>query len=399
MRLLFVCTSHSVFGAEILTLSLMRELRERGHELMAVVSLRKWSDGDFHQRLEAMGVPYVELPLGVVSKALRFQSMVWTLNCLIRQPITWWRYTRLTRRFSPDAIILTSPRHGILLWPLLDPRRTLLYVHSIFEETAWARRVCRWLDRRLAGYVAVSDFIGRNVAATGVSPEKIAVVKNGLLDDRACRVKDPQAARLAQPVCIGIVGQIGPWKGHDDLVEAAALLLGSGVDLRVRVFGTGEAGYVEQLKSEIARRGMSDRFEWMGFERDPAKIYRAFDICAMPSRFEEPFGLVAVEAGAAGLPVVATRQGGLPEIVVDGESGFLVAPECPTELAERLGRLLSDPELRRSMGERGRERVWSRFTRGEMADAFEQVCRRLDDGAQPSLNGGAVVAGPSNKTR
>ncbi len=361
---------------------------------MAVVSLRKWSNADFHQRLERMGIRSVELPLGVVSKSLRLKYVIWTLNCLIRQPITWWRYTLLERHFSPDVVVLTSLRQAILLWPLVDRRHTLLYLHSAFQRTAWTRRLCRWLDRRMTGYIAVSDYIAGNAISVGLPPKKTAVVKNGPLDETGQRATKPPADEPRKPQAIGIVGQIGAWKGHEDLVQAAELLMREGGDFRVRIFGSGDSGYTEQLKSEIRRRGLNERFEWMGFVRDVKSLYRAIDICVVPSRSEEPFGLVAVEAGAAGLPVVATQCGGLPEIVVDGKSGFLVPPRSPKALAHRLGQLLTDAALCRRMGEHACARVWSLFTRAQMATAFEQACQQLIKCAEPHLSAVRISNGP-----
>ena len=94
---------------------------------------------------------------------------------------------------------------------------------------------------------------------------------------------------------------------------------------------------------------------------------------AIPSRFEEPFGLVAAEAGWVGLPVVVTRRGGLPEIVVDGETGFLIESARPDQLAERLRRLIESPHLRRTMGEAAKRRAQEKFTMNSMVIGHERV--------------------------
>ena len=96
----------------------------------------------------------------------------------------------------------------------------------------------------------------------------------------------------------------------------------------------------------------------------------------MPSRFDEPFGLVALEAANHGLPVVAARRGGLPEIVVDGETGFLIDPENPADLAEKLGELASNRERASKMGENGQRRVLREFSEARMVAAYENLFRK-----------------------
>jgi glycosyltransferase involved in cell wall biosynthesis len=107
--------------------------------------------------------------------------------------------------------------------------------------------------------------------------------------------------------------------------------------------------------------------------KDQTAIYAPLDVCVVPSRFREPFGLVAAEAGWAGLPVVAARRGGLPEIVADGETGFLVEAEQPKQLADQLQKLIQDPALRREMGEQGHERALEHFTRERMVNEIDEL--------------------------
>jgi glycosyltransferase involved in cell wall biosynthesis len=157
------------------------------------------------------------------------------------------------------------------------------------------------------------------------------------------------------------------------VVEALRLLKDAGVQFRCLVFGRGDPRYSSHLKGRAAAAGLERFIEWRGAERNRSSIYNALDIVAMPSRCEEAFGLVAAEAGWVGLPVVVTRRGGLPEIVVDGETGFIIEAERPDQLAERLQRLIESPELRRTMGDAGKRRVRERFTLEKMVIGHERV--------------------------
>src|SRR5438045_3209558 len=151
------------------------------------------------------------------------------------------------------------------------------------------------------------------------APEKVHVVYNGI---------DPimaQGDASQRPIpTIGIVGQIGEWKGHDDLIQAIAIAKRKGTVLHAHIFGDGEQAYVTALKAKAAVLGVDGLITWRGYVRDHDAIYSEIDICVVPSRIAEGFGLTAVEAGLRRIPVVATRRGALPEIVVDNETGFLI---------------------------------------------------------------------------
>ena len=118
--------------------------------------------------------------------------------------------------------------------------------------------------------------------------------------------------------------------------------------------------------------GMGDRFTWTGLVQNPVAegLYAAADVVCQVSRWEEAFGWVIAEAMAAGRPLVATRVGGIPELVADGESGFLVAPRAPTEIAARLIELLEDSALRARLGAAGRSAAEQKFDLARNLDAL-----------------------------
>jgi glycosyltransferase involved in cell wall biosynthesis len=157
---------------------------------------------------------------------------------------------------------------------------------------------------------------------------------------------------------------LAPEKGYDVLIRAMTELPGCCLVL------LGEGPERARLTKLARQLGVEDRVELAGWIPSPWTDHFRFDVIAVPSSFEG-FGLVAVEALLAGIPVVASRVGGLAEIVHDGETGLLVEPGDPSALAHALRELLIDPARRDVMGRRGRDDALQRFTPAAMASAYE----------------------------
>ncbi len=159
-----------------------------------------------------------------------------------------------------------------------------------------------------------------------------------------------------QRVVVGAVARLSPEKGFEHLLRAAALLRDSGVHVDVVLAGDGPSRVtLERLTDELSLR---DRVQFAGeiAHDDVPSILARFDIFAMPSTWEG-FGVSALEASAMELPVVASAIHGIPDVVLDGETGLLVPPSAPPALADAIGRLVQDPELRARMGRAGRAYV------------------------------------------
>jgi glycosyltransferase involved in cell wall biosynthesis len=141
----------------------------------------------------------------------------------------------------------------------------------------------------------------------------------------------------------------------------------------------------EILEQKVRDLGLSGRVKFLPVAKDIRPLYRQADVFVLSS-VEEALPNVVLEAMAAGLPVVATRVGGLPEAVVPEDTGLLVSPRDVDGLAAALGRLLDGPETRRNLGRRGRERVVEQFSFGAMVSRHEEVWARLLWGSEPKLS-------------
>jgi glycosyltransferase involved in cell wall biosynthesis len=298
------------------------------------------------QRLREKGFDFYQAHLGFISASMRYPEIRWTLVQLLKWPALVYEYSNLVTKIKPCAVVHTNWHHALLLLPYLDKRRDIYWSHEIVAPSAQYRWIFGAISRRVAAFVCVSKAAAESFRRIGVPAERLVVVHNGVpIPDT---IEPPQ---MAASVRIGIVGQVAAWKGHDDAIEALALLPQGRVVLEI--FGSGEARYVESLKQKAARLGVGGSINWRGFVRETNRIFSAIDICIVPSRFEEPFGASAAEASCAGRPVIGTRVGGLPEIIVDGSTGILIAPRRPDLLASAIMDLIDDPDRAVAMGRSG----------------------------------------------
>ena len=215
-------------------------------------------------------------------------------------------------------------------------------------------------------------------------PNKISVIPLGV-DLERFRPLEKAAARaelgLADERIVLFVGRLEPLKGVDILINAAALLE-SDVDCSVLIVGGDAASgsQVARLRGLARERGIEQRIAFTGaVDHDKLPLYyNAADVCVVPSHYES-FGLVAVEAMASGVPVVASRVGGLMGTVKDGETGYLVSWLCPEPFAERIELLLDNEPLRQNLGEAAREAV-GRYRWENVVTAVLDVYRSLTGG-------------------
>lgn len=228
--------------------------------------------------------------------------------------------------------------------------------------------------------VAVSEDIARGLCqAVGIRPNRIRIIYNGIETDlfhpnqktreqirRELQVTDEQSV-------IGTIGNLYPVKGHTYLVRAAAAVTQVFPESVFIIAGRGQL--LEGLQTEARELGVEKHIRFLGFREDVPALLQAMDIFVLPS-LSEGLPLSALEAMASGKPVVATRVGGVPEVVVDGETGFLVAPEDADDLAEKLVCLLKAPCLLQQLGAKGHEMVKERFSLDRMVKNYEELYQK-----------------------
>jgi glycosyltransferase involved in cell wall biosynthesis len=305
------------------------------------------------------------------------------------------RLARLIRRERPEILHTHTAKAGAvgrLAALLAGPARPPIVVHTFHGHvlrgyfdplrTAGFRLLERWLARVSTALVAVSPQVRDDLVALGVAPrEKFAVVRLGIgVEGRVRAEQDGRAEtrRLLgippERFVVGWIGRMTGVKRTGDVLLAFKQLRQDGVDASLCLVGDGPDR--ERLERRAHELGIMRDTLFLGYQEDVGRFHTAFDAFFLPST-NEGTPVTAIEALAAGTPVVATRVGGVPDVVRDGEDGFLVEAGAIGELAERLERLAADPELRERMGAAGRERVQPRYAVERLIDDVDRLYRSL----------------------
>jgi glycosyltransferase involved in cell wall biosynthesis len=261
----------------------------------------------------------------------------------------------------------------------------------VAHEHTWSfegRPLRRFVDREVIGrgstvFVAVSrDDQRKMIEIEGVNPEKILHVPNGIAAPPPPSGADVRSELGIPPgvPLIGTVSVLRPQKALDVFVRATAELLREDPDLRVLLAGDGPLkGELTELVHSL---GVQDRLLMPGYRSDASDVIAALDVAISSSAFEGS-PLAVMEYMESARPIVATRVGGVPDLIEDGVHGLLVDPGDDTALAAAIRRMLADPEAARRMGEAAQERRRHEFTVELMVRRFEALYERLAQGAGP----------------
>jgi len=249
-------------------------------------------------------------------------------------------------------------------------------------QTFGFRRLERWLARTSTALVAVSPEVRDDLVALGVAPaSKFTVVRLGIdlprrveNDDVQRREARRQMGLRDEAFVVGWVGRMTAVKRTELVVRALQDLVARNVDAFVVLVGDGpDRNQLERYAHEL---GVIKRCLFLGYQEDVARFYDAIDVLVLPS-INEGTPVSVIEALAARRPAVATRVGGVPDVVRDGIDGFLVDADDRDALATRLAELAADPELRARMGEAGHARVIERYAVARLVDDVDKLYRSL----------------------
>lgn len=373
-------------GGELLTLALVTRLSAD----LFTPFVMYMHDGPIVRQLAAAGVASVEVPVDRTLAALQPRLVNWwnpmTFVGVAGRLLSSYRAVLAVRRVLRERgarVLYCADNISKVIGGLAAAAtgvRVCGHCHDVLPPTLLGTLLKILNLAMLDVVITVSDTARRSFAVFARVPRKVVTIYNGVdaaTFDRA-RTTPPLAddKALASEFTVGAIGALDANKGHRRLFEAIASLKADGVTgIRVIVCGTGPAE--ETLRTGVRDLGIEREVRFLGFRSDIPEVLSAIDVLVVPTLFFESASIAAVEAMAMGVPVVASRLGGIPELVIDGETGLLVPPGDATALAQALRTLLEDPERRRSMGRQARQRVLAHFTLDRTIKDIEGVFRQL----------------------
>ena len=304
-----------------------------------------------------------------------------------------WRLSRLVRDLAPD-VIHAHDAHAVAVASLA---RTLAGRRAAPPLVA-SRRVdfhlrgsafSHWKYRQVDRFICASSAIRDMLAADGVPPGRTTVVHEGIDIDRIERAPRLDLHREFDlpPGCpiAGNVAALVPHKGQRHLIDAAAHLVREVPDARVLIVGAGElAGALER---QIRHLRLEGRVILTGFRSDVPAVLKGLDLFVMSS-ITEGLGTSVLDAMAAGLAVVGTRAGGIPESVVEGKTGLLAPPGDAPALARAIAHLLQDTVQRQAFGAAGRQRARAAFSAERMVGETAAVYAALAEARSAAKRAG-----------
>lgn len=381
MRILLVNHTGLMGGAEITTLNLLRSLPADVEAVLAC------PPGPLVAEAEAAGMTVA--PVAGTSGSLRLHPRE-TARAIAELLRFGHDIRALTRRMQVDLVHATTIRAGLAAALPPGLRRPLVVsLHDCLPSSRLTAAIRRIVDGGATAIVANSlHTAGR--WRDGRPGPRLEVIYPSFDADRFRAEVQPAGVRAvlglsADAPVLGVAAQITPWKGHDTAIKALARLRETVPDAQLVLIGetkfvaaatrNDNRAYLESLRELVRSLDLERAVHFIGQCDDMPAILAALDVLLVPS-WEEPFGLVTVEAMAVGTPVVATDVGGPREVIEDGESGRLVAPRRPELWADAVARLLADRPERERMAGAGLRRA-SGFRREAQGAAHANLYREV----------------------
>ncbi len=366
MKILHIITDSNIGGAGIYVLNLLPQFDPKLYDVKIACP-----NGYLAERIDAAGLKRINIS----KKDISFSgSLTLELLKVIRQvkPDIVHTHASLSGRIAAKllGVRVVYTKHGLEKMPSMSEQISL-------PQGGFKKAINRLSSRLLSdGVIAISKSVFEDLVQSGVHPSRITCVYHGL-DLTQFQARDSLKDKIenkSETVWIGALARLHPVKGLDVLIDAAKMVISSYPQAR---FLIGGAGPMERtLKAKIETHRLENYIKMLGFIENVPQFLSRLNIFVLPS-FSEGLGLSVLEAMAQSLPVVATKVGGLPEIVQDEKTGFLVEPGKAQLLAQTIVRLVIDPKLAMQMGATGRQRVEQLFDAKTMARKTVAVYEKL----------------------
>src|SRR5437870_6047880 len=327
--------------------------------------------GPFLKEIEASRRPLVEYPI----------NCLYNHTALIEQ----WKFARYIKRNRIHIVHTYGFHPNVFAIPAAWLAGSPVIVASIRDTggylTPTQSRVQKFLCRLADCIVVNAEAIRQWLIAEGYNPEKVTVIRNGIdlshftTKTRAGRLREEMGFPQCAPV-IAVLSRLNRFKGIEHFLEAATIVCRRVPEARFLIVGEGmvmNSPYRRELEDYAVRLGLGRRAVFTGFRLDVAELLSEVAVSVLPCVSAEGLSNSLLESMAAGVPVVATRVGGNPEVVEEGVTGFLVPPRDPAALAKAICQLLENPELASRFGQAGRQRVVECFSLERMVRETERL--------------------------
>ncbi len=361
-RVLFVITKSNWGGAQHYVYNMAVGAKKAGIN----VSVATGGSGPLVEKLLGSGIPIFQI-----------DTLGRDVN-ISRDMHSFFRLLQIIREYHPDVLHLNSSKIGVLggiAGRLCGVRKIVFTAHGwAFNEARpkWQKIIIRILAYVTVALshqtIAVSNMMRRDAQYMLGVRNKIIVIQNGVdIPELITRTKAreallPQQTNTEDQLWIGSIAELHPSKCIDVAIDAFAMLENK-QQLKLVIIGEGEMR--SELEKRIEKHDLQNHIFLVGYKHAAARLLKTFDTFILPSH-TEALGMVILEAGLAKLPVVATRVGGIPEIVEDGVTGLLVEPKNPEDLAKKMTKLLNDPKLRTELAENLHKKVTEQFSLEKM---------------------------------
>jgi glycosyltransferase involved in cell wall biosynthesis len=381
LPVVFLDQSGQLGGAELFLADLAEACAQWSRVLL-------FEDGPFVDLLRERGVFVETMALPADAKQVGKSTGISSMLRAAPQMLAFYRQVR-RRLEDVDLIYCNTPKAivigGLVAW--LTRRNLIVHLHDLLTEEHFSPlnlKLLGFFTRRAGLVIANSQATAESFKATGGKPPTVEVVYNGFEPWRFARAADfSQPAlrsklRLPDGLMFGIFGRLTRWKGQHVALEALRSL--PGVHLAIvgeALFTEDDRAFRDELHRTAMEPGLQGRVHFLGFQSDVTSLLQAMDVVAHCSVAAEPFGRVIVEAMMAGTPVVATRGGGVDEIITDGQDGLLVPPADPAALALAVGRLMQNSALASKLASTALKSARERFSMEKTVGRMHQLLKDI----------------------
>jgi glycosyltransferase involved in cell wall biosynthesis len=364
MNILVLHSSSDLYGASKILLQTVDLLSNKGNKVIVVLS----EEGPLASAIREKGILIYIIRLGILRRKYftlkGFVNRIFTIKKAKKE------ITNIVRKH--DIEIIYSNTTGVLVGALAanaNKIRHIWHIHEIITHPKWFLKSLGWIVNKSSNRVIVVSNAVKKHWQQYIDEDKIRVIYNGLVYDNYL-IADGRSVReelsvTSEDVLIGMIGRVHYWKGQNYFLNIIKHISNKYPSAKFVMVGDVYPGYeylYDELESTKSKLGIHNQVVDLGYRKDIPQILSALDIFVLPSILPDPLPTVVLEAMAASKPVVATAHGGALEMVQNGSTGLFIPWDDAYKAAEIISELIENKQMRKSMGQNGKERVITLFS-------------------------------------